>query len=89
MTPSAALALFVLCVCVCVYLCASGSRRYGRILQDNGDGTYDILVDRVGGEGAGQYRTDSPDNIGPDPPSLSLTCSAVARELAASVAHRR
>jgi hypothetical protein len=56
-------------------------RRYGRILQDNGDGSYDILVDRFGGEGAGQYRTDTAEGIG-----KIATAPSLAEELAANAA---
>lgn len=60
---------------------SDGSRRYGRILQDNGDSTYDILVDRFGGEGAGQYRQDSANNIG-----KIATTDSLQTELAANFA---
>jgi hypothetical protein len=60
---------------------SDGSRRYGRIIQDNGQGSYDILVDRFGGEGAGQYRTDSADRIG-----KIATTGSLLDELAANYA---
>ena len=60
---------------------SDGSRRYGRIIQDNGQGSYDILVDRFGGEGAGQYRTDFADRIG-----KIATTASLQDELAANYA---
>lgn len=60
---------------------SDGSRRYGRVIQDNGQGSYDILVDRFGGEGAGQYRTDSADRIG-----KIATTGSLLDELAANYA---
>ena len=45
-------------------------------MQDNGDGTYDILVDKFGGEGAGQFRTDSPQHIGSPPYTATNLASA-------------
>jgi len=50
-------------------------------LLDNGDGTYDILVDRFGGEGAGQFRTDSSNSIG-----KIATTGSLNDELAANFA---
>lgn len=43
---------------------SDGSRRFGKIIQDYGEGTYDILVDLAGGEGEGQYRTERQQSIG-------------------------
>lgn len=40
------------------------SRRFGKIIQDYGEGTYDILVDKSGGQGEGQYRTERVQSIG-------------------------
>jgi len=60
---------------------SDGSRRYGRILQDYGDNSYDILVDRFGGEGAGQFRTDSSSSIG-----KIATTASLLDELAANFA---
>ena len=44
---------------------SNGSRQLGRITNDNGDGSFDILVSRSGGEsGKGQCRTDTAEDIG-------------------------
>jgi hypothetical protein len=44
---------------------SNGSRQFGRITNDHGDGNFDILVSRSGGQsGQGQCRTDAAEDIG-------------------------
>jgi GTPase SAR1 family protein len=44
---------------------SNGSRQFGRITSDHGDGNFDILVSRSGGQsGKGQCRTDAAEDIG-------------------------
>lgn len=60
---------------------SDGSRRFGKIMLVNGDGTYDVLVERSGGEGAGLFRTDAAGQIGKLATGRSLQEELKASEL--------
>ena len=59
---------------------SDGSRRFGKIMQVNGDNSYDVLVDRSGGEGDGQFRTDAAGAIG----KIATTGRTLQDEIASS-----